>query len=137
MSNECQTRLWGLHPQALEFGLDFRRPRRDDAIQFENAASTALRLSIAPYEESPIRGDIIDGFLWTWRDLFTRARSQSMLRDDLSDFEVAKWMRHVQWLVQIRSDLGRSGRLAFLRKFLLASVQSPKFAGWRELKPWH
>jgi AcrR family transcriptional regulator len=77
-------------------------------------------------KESPIRTNISEGFLWAWRDLFLRARTQSMLRDDLSDLEVAEWLRHMQWLIQIRSDLATEGRRLFLEKFLLASILSPR-----------
>ena len=63
-------------------------------------------------------------FIWT--DIFARARKRGELRTDLSDMEIADWLRVVNFTLLLREDLATGGQKALLRTFVLPALMPQK-----------
>jgi len=63
-------------------------------------------------------------FIWT--DIFARARKRGELRNDLSDMDIADWLRVVNFTLLLREDLTTEGRKALLRTFVLPALAADK-----------
>lgn len=58
-----------------------------------------------------------------WADVFARARASGELRADLSDMEIADWLRFVNFSLLLRDDLTLEGQKALLRTFVLPALK--------------
>lgn len=67
-----------------------------------------------------------DTMEFIWRDVFERARAGHELRADLSNMEIADWLRIVNFTLLLRDDLSNAARKKLIRTFVLpALTQQP------------
>ena len=69
---------------------------------------------------------ILKLMLSVWHDVFVTARQRGELRKDLSDTEIANWLRGVYFLIFLRVDLKAKGQEALLRKFVLPALKQQR-----------
>jgi hypothetical protein len=58
-----------------------------------------------------------------WKETFARARLRGELRKDLTDAEIANWLRGVHLLFMIREDFSPKVQEDMLRKFVLPALK--------------
>ncbi len=69
--------------------------------------------------------EVRDIMRFIWADIFARARTQGELRKDLSDMEIADWLRVVNFTLLLRDDLTTAEQKSLLRTFVLPAL-APK-----------
>jgi AcrR family transcriptional regulator len=63
-----------------------------------------------------------DTMEFIWRDVFERARARHELRADLSNMEIADWLRIVNFTLLLRDDLSNAARKKLIRTFVLPAL---------------
>lgn len=110
-----------LEAAMIDGTVDMRRLARKDRIFMavvESAGDHGLeRYLLHP---SPVVRDIMRSI---WADVFARARARGELRTDLSDMEIADWLRFVNFNLLLRDDLTADGQKALLRTFVLPALK--------------
>ena len=57
-----------------------------------------------------------------YSDIFAAARKNGEMRDDVTDVEIAAWLRAVHLILFLRDDLDARGQTLLLKRFLLPSL---------------
>ena len=61
-----------------------------------------------------------------WSETFSRARARGELRTDLTDADIADWLRFVSYMLFVREDLSAAGQQNLLRRFVLPALANPR-----------
>ena len=69
------------------------------------------------------RGSIGDRlFMETWQSAIDLGRNENKIRTELTDEQVAEWVRHVHFLLIHRPDLSGDQRARFIKRFALPAL---------------
>jgi AcrR family transcriptional regulator len=68
------------------------------------------------------KSPVVQIMAFLWKDRLALARARGEVRSDLSDIEIAAWLRSVTYILVLSNSLGPKETEAYIRKYLVPSL---------------